>query len=205
MKKSKKIIALVLAMVMLFALTASALAVTNSTITVKVTVRSILAAPTTSNPDATETTVLCSNQTFNITSGSSVFDLVQTMSNTDFVHAHNAAWRDVDVLDSNNQPTSETGKVLVSLSNTTVSEVMGNTITKEKVWGNVSQNDIMVSSDMFAKYTHGEYEGTEWVYTVNGEDPEVYMNHCTLNNNDEVVLTYQYSKFSWDKTEPNSQ
>lgn len=203
MKNSKKIVALVLAMVMIFALTASALAATNSTITVKVTVRSISAAPTTSNPDATATTVLCSDQTFNITSGSSVYNLVQTMSNTDFAYAHNAAWREVDVLDSNNQPTSETGQVLVSLSNTTVSEVMGNTITTEKVWGNTSQNDIMVNSDMFAKYTHGEYEGTEWVYTVNGEDPEVYMDHCTLNNNDTVVLTYQYSKFSWDKTEPN--
>ena len=182
MKNSKKLVALVLAMVMIFALTASALAATNSTITVKVTVRSILAAPTTSDPDATATTVLCSNQTFNITSGSSVYDLVQTMSNTDFAYAHNAAWREVDVLDSNNQPTGETGKVLVSLSNTTISEVMGNTITTEKAWGNVSQNDIMVNSDIFAKYTHGEYEGTEWVYSVNGTEPDVYMNQYTLQD-----------------------
>lgn len=60
MKNSKKLIALVLAMVMIFALTASALAATNATgVTVRVTIKGVINKPTGTDPNATETETLC--------------------------------------------------------------------------------------------------------------------------------------------------
>lgn len=203
MKNSKKIVALVLAMVMIFALTASAFAATNNTMTVYVTVQRVDPAPTEADPNATVTTPLCTEVTFDVSSNATVFDLVNELSESGFAHAHNPAWRDVVILDENNQPTTQKGKVLCSLSNTTISEVMGNTITTEKVWGGVSENSIMVNSDLFGTSKHGEYEGTEWAYSVNGVEPDVYMNQCTLQAGDKVVLSYKYSKFEWNQYIPN--
>ena len=68
MKNSKKLIALVLAMVMIFALTASTLAATNATgVTVRVAIKGVINKPTPTNPDATETETICTAKAVTIT------------------------------------------------------------------------------------------------------------------------------------------
>ena len=103
MKNSKKLIALVLAMVMIFALTASALAATNATgVTVRVTIKGVINSPTGTNPNATETITLCTAKAITITSGknkNTVYDLVNTMGylHSDYPTVKTAAWTPMTV------------------------------------------------------------------------------------------------------------
>ena len=91
MKNSKKLIALVLAMVMIFALTASALAATNATgVTVRVTIKGVINKPTPTNPDATETETICTAKAVTITTGknkNTVYDLVNTFRIADMTRS----------------------------------------------------------------------------------------------------------------------
>lgn len=198
MKNSKKLIALVLAMVMIFALTASALAATNnedSTIIVYVTVAT--STKTSRNGTRVINSTISGDDPveFEITSGSTVKDLVDTMSNLGTSFAHDAVWKTVDLVDANGNQTGETAKALVSLSNTAT---VGN-VTTTNVWGGHSQmTDTVTGSSFGTEHTY-TYNGQDWMYEVNGNRPtDKYMEQYPLSNNDQVVLLYETSQFSWE-------
>lgn len=199
MKNSKKLIALVLAMVMIFALTASALAATNSTMTVYVTIKGVL------SDNELDTVTICTEKDYTITSSSTVYNLIQTLSDTDSPYAHNAVWKTVDIIDTTSGNQTGTAKALTSLSCTTTGNYMGYDATYEYVWGGNSrmvQYDIV---DTFSTIHRGNYVGTDWVYSVKRGDatvePTVYMDQYTLQDGDHVTLTYKYDNFSWSNTD----
>lgn len=202
MKNSKKIVALVLAMVMIFALTASALAATNSadsTITVKVTIRGILTS------DQTNITPVCTNEVFTITENSTVYNLVQTMSDLGSTYAHDAVWKTVDLVDEDGNATGGTGKALTSLSCNTANTTDG--IYGYYTWsGHSSTTKTLNTSGVFTYYDC-EYQGINWTYSVTPEGgttvtPDVYMDSYVLHNDDTVTLTYLASSETWTAFEP---
>ena len=110
MKNSKKLIALVLAMVMIFALTASALAATDSTNAVTVTVQIYKRSSSGMTGFGNRSVTLTG-------SNPTVYDAVQTISNdASYTKLRNAAWIDVPITDANGNATNEIGKALVYLT-----------------------------------------------------------------------------------------
>lgn len=209
MKNSKKLIALVLAMVMIFALTASALAATNSadavdsvdsansTMTVKVTIKGVIKSPTASNPNATTTVNICNEEEFTITSNSTVYHLVNTMSNLDSDYAHGAVWKTVDLVDDDGNPTGGTAQALTSLScNKTVNPTATYPNRELYTWSSESKTTQTFEDGAFTSWLFN-YEGHNWVYTVNGQTTNKYMDQYVLSNGDSVELTYQYSTENW--------
>ena len=195
MKNSKKIVALVMAMVMIFALTASALAGQNSTMKVYVTIKGVLSS------NEADTITVCTNDERTITSGSTVYHLIKTMSDLKSSYAHNAVWKTVDVVDANGNQTG-TANALVSLSCTVPGRYMSQDATYEYVWGGNSRMIMYTSSSVFGGTTNdGNYVGTDWVYSVTRGsttvEPTVYMDQYTLQDGDHVTLTYKYDNFSW--------
>lgn len=206
MKNSKKIVALVLAMVMIFALTASALAATNAAegVTVRVTVKGILNAPTATNPSATETIPVCTAQPYKITSGlakNSVYDLVNTMDYLHSFYGYDAVWKTVALSDADGNPTGGTGQVLVSLSNT-LSGTSSNASYPNyvyNVWANTSKTTKTFNDSVFTSYQY-VYTGYAWTYKVNGtEVTDKYMDQYVLSDGDLVELTYQYVVKPWEE------
>ena len=103
MKNSKKLIALVLAMVMIFALTASALAATDSTNAVTVTVQIYKRSSSGMTGFGNRSVTLTG-------SNPTVYDAVQTISNdASYTKLRNAAWIDVPIKDANGNATNEIG------------------------------------------------------------------------------------------------
>ena len=197
MKNSKKLIALVLAMVMIFALTASALAgttSTDSTITVYVTVATSTKTSSNGTRVIGDTISGDTPVSFDITAGSTVKDLVDTMSNLDTAFAYDAVWKTVDLVDSNGNQTGNTAHALVSLSN----KATVNNVTTYNIWGSHSQMVDTVSSSTFGKQHTYTYVGQDWMYEVNGTRPEdKYMEQYVLSNGEQVVLLYESSEFGW--------
>lgn len=110
MKNSKKLIALVLAMVMIFALTASALAAIDSTNAVTVTVQIYKRSSSGMTGFGSRSVTLTG-------SNPTVYDAVQTISNdASYTKLRNAAWIDVAITDANGNATNEIGKALVYLT-----------------------------------------------------------------------------------------
>lgn len=204
MKNSKKLIALVLAMVMIFALTASALAATNATgVTVRVTIKGVINSPTGTNPNATETITLCTAKAITITSGknkNTVYDLVNTMGYLHSDYAYDPVWKTVTLTDSTGSGTTGTSQALISLSNKITTES-----TSE--YPNVTYNTWASTGKTVKTYTDGVfpgyncvYTGYDWVYKVNGTQIEdKYMDQYVLSNNDLVELVYQYNSEAWNE------
>lgn len=205
MKNSKKIVALVLAMVMIFALTASALAATNATtgVTVRVTIKGVINKPTATDPNATETTTLCTAKAVTITSGiakDNVYDLVNTL---DYLHldcGYDPVWKTVALTDSSGNPTGGTGQVLVSLSNretkASTSEYPNITLN---TWASTGKTVKTYTDGVFTGY-NCVYTGYDWIYKVNGTQIEdKYMDQYILSNGDLVELVYQYNSEAWNE------
>lgn len=204
MKNSKKIVALVLAMVMIFALTASTLAATNATgVTVRVTIKGVINKPTPTDPNATETQTLCTAKAVTITSGlakDNVYDLVNTL---DYLHldcGYDPVWKTVALTDSSGNPTGGTGQALVSLSNreakASTSEYPDITLN---TWASTGKTEKTYTDGVFSGY-NCTYTGYDWVYKVNGtliEDK--YMDQYVLRNGDLVELVYQYTTEAWNE------
>ena len=114
MKNSKKLIALVLAMVMIFALTASALAATDSTNnTIEVTVSVIKRYPSGMTPILSETVTLPSNAT--------AYNAVQVFldsqaTKTTYPRVSDAVWKVVPVVDENGSTLDDAELSSVKLS-----------------------------------------------------------------------------------------
>ena len=202
MKNSKKLVALVLAMVMIFALTASVFAATNSsnsTMNVTITIKGNLDASTISNPDAIQTVQVCSNKTYTITSGSTVYHLIKTMSDMNSEYAYGAVWKTVYLTDEDGNPTGGTGQALISLSNKIQDTTSDNkTRYTNNTWSSIGKTIKTVTPSSFGNTLLCSYEGYDWIYTVNGEEVEdKYMDQYVLHAGDSVELTYQYATDSW--------
>lgn len=206
MKNSKKLIALVLAMVMIFALTASALAATtsdNTKMTVKVTIQGVFEAPTASDPDATETIEVCTNQAVTVPTGSTAYAVVEALSKSDSISAHDAVWKDVVILDADGNKTDKTGKALVSLSCNT--QDVTNGVYGYYTWSGYSTTTKTLSNSSFTYYDC-VYKGVNWTYSVTSGgttvNPDVYMDSYTLVNNDTLTLTFLESSETWIALNP---
>ena len=200
MKNSKKIVALVLAMVMIFALTASTLAATNATgVTVRVTIKGVINKPTPTNPDATETETICTAKAVTITTGknkNTVYDLVNTL---DYLHSdcgYDLVWKTVALAD----PDNGTAQALISLSNkvatTSTSEYPNITLN---TWTSSGKTVKTYSDGVFPAY-NCVYTGYDWVYKVNGTQiGDKYMDQYVLSSGDLVELVYQYNSEAWNE------
>lgn len=200
MKNSKKLIALVLAMVMIFALTASTLAATNATgVTVRVTIKGVINKPTPTNPDATETETICTAKAVTITTGknkNTVYDLVNTL---DYLHSdcgYDPVWKTVALAD----PDNGTAQALISLSNkvatTSTSEYPNITLN---TWTSSGKTVKTYSDGVFPAY-NCVYTGYDWVYKVNGTQiGDKYMDQYVLSSGDLVELVYQYNSEAWNE------
>ena len=194
MKNSKKIVALVLAMVMIFALTASALAATDSTMTVYVTVNKT----TKDNPSATTETVTetyYTRQAVTVPANATVYNLLEAMSDAEKPFGYGAGWRKVPLVDSNGNRTGEYGKALVSLSlNIT------DTATKTDTYLTLSSTSTTTKQDVqeiFSYYQYN-YSGSGWTYKVNNDTADdTYMDSYNLSAGDVVTLSYCTTSDSW--------
>lgn len=193
MKNSKKLVALVLAMVMIFALTASALAATDSTMTVYVTVNKT-AKESSSSTTETVTETYYTSQAVTVPANATVYDLMQAMSDAGMSLGYDACWKNVPLVDANGNKTGEYGKALVSLSlNTT------NTATKTDTYLTLSSMSTTTKQDvqeLFSYYQYN-YSGSGWTYKVNNTTPDVYMDSYTLTAGDTVTLSYCTTTDSW--------
>lgn len=170
---------LLMALVMMFALAAPAMAAEQDAGTVKVTV-----VVQQQDDGATEPTTLFTTNELTVPAGTSVYDLIR--NNVEEITA--TSWKTVDILDTETwQPTGQTGKVLESL---TYEDEEGETYTLTN-WGSNTPGSTSEA---------GSYAGQAWGYTVNGVEPEVYMDHYELTTNATIILNYQYSSFSWGNT-----
>ena len=204
MKNSKKIVALVLAMVMIFALTASALAATNATgVTVRVTIKGVINKPTGTDPNATETETLCTAKSITITTGdkkNTVYDLVNTLNALHSDYAFEPVWKPVALKDADGNLTNKTAQALVSLSNkvatASTSEYPNITIN---TWSSNGKTVKTYSDGVFPAY-NCVYTGYDWIYKVNNETIEdQYMDQYVLSNGDLVELVYQYNAEAWNE------
>ena len=202
MKNSKKIVALVLAMVMIFALTASALAATNANkVTVRVSIKGVINKPTTGNPNATEDVIICTAKAVTTTSGNTVYDVINTM---DYLHsdeAYNPTWKTVKLKDAEGNETTGTAQALITLCNKISKNSTNSSYpnTTYNTWSSTSTTTKTYSDGVFPTY-NCVYTGYDWVYTVNGDTIEdQYMDQYALNDGDYIQLTYQYQAKAWNE------
>lgn len=208
MKNSKKIVALVLAMVMIFALTASALAATDSadavTYTVTVVVRGEANGITTSYARAANMQV-----TGQVTEQGSkvptVYDAVVAMAaSSAYPDFNNALWKTVPIVDANGNKTGETGQALIYADATWTSyvQVNGSYVLSTLV-------GALGSSGKTQKIPSGNdtyncsYTGSDWIFSISHGpnqplvDGTDYMDRTDLQDGDTVYLTYKTTTESW--------
>ena len=189
MKNSKKIVALVLAMVMIFALTASALAAIDSTNAVTVTVQIYKRSSSGMTGFGSRSVTLTG-------SNPTVYDAVQTISNdASYTKLRNAAWIYVAITDANGTATNEIGKALVYLTaerSSYNSQYVLTTVTE-----NLGSNGSTVATPRSDGGTDYTYTGTDWIFQVNNVDGTDYMNRTTVQNGDVITLFFQTSTMSW--------
>lgn len=196
MKNSKKLIALVLAMVMIFALTASALAATDSTNdTIEVTVSIIKRYPSGMTPILSETVTLPSNAT--------AYNAVQVFldsqaTKTTYPRVSDAVWKTVPVVDENGSNIGE-GRVLygLNLATKTGSNSYGDIIQTETL----SSHGTTTITPTSTTASSGTYSGDDWIFELyDGYMPvtvDNYLDHTPLQDGYEISLIYQTSNISW--------
>lgn len=196
MKNSKKLIALVLAMVMIFALTASALAATDSTNdTIEVTVSIIKRYPSGMTPILSETVTLPSNAT--------AYNAVQVFldsqaTKTTYPRVSDAVWKIVPVVDENGSNIGE-GRVLygLNLATKTGSNSYGDIIQTETL----SSHGTTTITPTSTTASSGTYSGDDWIFELyDGYMPvtvDNYLDHTPLQDGYEISLIYQTSNISW--------
>lgn len=196
MKNSKKLIALVLAMVMIFALTASALAATDSANdTIEVTVSIIKRYPSGMTPILSETVTVPSNAT--------AYNAVQVFldsqaAKTTYPRVSDAVWKIVPVVDENGSNIGE-GRVLygLNLATKTGSNSYGDIIQTETL-GSHGTTTITPTSTTASS---GTYSGDDWIFELyDGYRPvtvDNYLDHTPLQDGYDISLIYQTSNISW--------
>ena len=196
MKNSKKLIALVLAMVMIFALTASALAATDSTNdTIEVTVSIIKRYPSGMTPILSETVTLPSNAT--------AYNAVQVFldsqaTKTTYPRVSDAVWKVVPVVDENGSTIGQ-GRVLygLNLATKTGSNSYGDIIQTETL----SSHGTTTITPTSTTASSGTYSGDDWIFELyDGYMPvtvDNYLDHTPLQDGYEISLIYQTSNISW--------
>lgn len=196
MKNSKKLIALVLAMVMIFALTASALAATDSTNdTIEVTVSIIKRYPSGMTPILSETVTLPSNAT--------AYNAVQVFldsqaTKTTYPRVSDAVWKIVPVVDENGSNIGE-GRVLygLNLATKTGSNSYGDIIQTETL----SSHGTTTITPTSTTASSGTYSGDDWIFELyDGYMPvtvDNYLDHTPLQDGYDISLIYQTSNISW--------
>lgn len=196
MKNSKKIVALVLAMVMIFALTASALAATDSTNdTIEVTVSIIKRYPSGMTPILSETVTLPSNAT--------AYNAVQVFldsqaTKTTYPRVSDAVWKVVPVVDENGSTIGQ-GRVLygLNLATKTGSNSYGDIIQTETL----SSHGTTTITPTSTTASSGTYSGDDWIFELyDGYMPvtvDNYLDHTPLQDGYEISLIYQTSNISW--------
>ena len=185
MKNSKKLIALVLAMVMIFALTASALAAIDSTNAVTVTVQIYKRSSSGMTGFGSRSVTLTG-------SNPTVYDAVQTISNdASYTKLRNAAWIDVAITDANGNATNEIGKALVYLT------AERSSYNSQYVLTTVTENLGSNGSTVATPRSDGGTDYTYRIFQVNNVDGTDYMNRTTVQNGDVITLFFQTSTMSW--------
>lgn len=196
MKNSKKLIALVLAMVMIFALTASALAATDSTNdTIEVTVSIIKRYPSGMTPILSETVTFPSNAT--------AYNAVQVFldsqaTKTTYPRVSDAVWKTVPVVDENGSNIGE-GRVLygLNLATKTGSNSYGDIIQTETL----SSHGTTTITPTSTTASSGTYSGDDWIFELyDGYMPvtvDNYLDHTPLQDGYDISLIYQTSNISW--------
>ena len=196
MKNSKKIVALVLAMVMIFALTASALAATDSTNdTIEVTVSIIKRYPSGMTPILSETVTLPSNAT--------AYNAVQVFldsqaTKTTYPRVSDAVWKVVPVVDENGSTIGQ-GRVLygLNLATKTGSNSYGDIIQTETL----SSHGTTTITPTSTTASSGTYSGDDWIFELyDGYMPvtvDNYLDHTPLQDGYDISLIYQTSNISW--------
>lgn len=196
MKNSKKIVALVLAMVMIFALTASALAATDSTNdTIEVSVSIIKRYPSGMTPILSETVTVPSNAT--------AYNAVQVFldsqsTKTTYPRVSDAVWKTVPVVDENGNKTGE-GRVLfgLNLATKTGTNSYGDIIKTETL----SSHGTTTITPTSATASSGTYSGDDWIFELyDGYMPvtvDNYLDHTPLQDGYDISLIYQTSNISW--------
>lgn len=196
MKNSKKLIALVLAMVMIFALTASALAATDSANdTIEVTVSIIKRYPSGMTPILSETVTVPSNAT--------AYNAVQVFldsqaTKTTYPRVSDAVWKIVPVVDENGSNIGE-GRVLygLNLATKTGSNSYGDIIQTETL----SSHGTTTITPTSTTASSGTYSGDDWIFELyDGYMPvtvDNYLDHTPLQDGYEISLIYQTSNISW--------
>ena len=196
MKNSKKLIALVLAMVMIFALTASAIAATDSTNdTIEVTVSIIKRYPSGMTPILSETVTLPSNAT--------AYNAVQVFldsqaTKTTYPRVSDAVWKTVPVVDENGSNIGE-GRVLygLNLATKTGSNSYGDIIQTETL----SSHGTTTITPTSTTASSGTYSGDDWIFELyDGYMPvtvDNYLDHTPLQDGYDISLIYQTSNISW--------
>ena len=196
MKNSKKLIALVLAMVMIFALTASALAATDSTNdTIEVTVSISKRYPSGMTPILSETVTVPSNAT--------AYNAVQVFldsqaAKTTYPRVSDAVLKVVPVVDENGSTIGQ-GHALFGMNLKTKegTNSFGDIVKTETL----GSHGTTVTTPTSATATSGTYTGDDWIFELyDGYMPvtvDNYLDHTPLQDGYDISLIYQTSNISW--------
>ncbi len=197
MKNSKKIVALVLAMVMIFALTASALAATDSTNSITVTVNFSKRTPSVTTGFTPQTVTLTKENP-------TVYDAIEALSkDSTNKKVKNAAWLDVPVTDANGNETGEIGKALVYIT------LERGSYNSQYVWTTIVENCGSNGSTTATPRSDGKYDcvytGSDWIYYIGNVKQDDYMNRTVISDGAEIYVYYETTTETWiaDK-KPNS-
>ena len=187
MKNFKKLSGLMLVLVMVFALAAPAFAAEDAqTVTVTITLQQATNPSNVATVNGlTDVTPIATDLSVTVTKEGTVYayDVVKALADQN-TGVSNIVWKDVDILGPapGYEPTGAIGKVLQSLTYATRPRptVYANKVTE-------STGDAQ----------HGTYAGYAWEYFVNGAYVSDYMSQQPVSTGDTIVLSYDYSSFSW--------
>lgn len=182
MRTAKKLTALLLAVVMVLAMSVSAFATDNSTATLKVSVIGF------AEPDRTVT----------LTGTTTVKDAIDQ-----YASELAPVWKTVTNSNPNFGATAYVAETIYGEGTTPIGSDSGITA---QFWSSQYPGYGIEYTETTSEGTlyHYIYVGYDWVYTVNGETPvdatngyQLYMDQCVLTAGDSIELTYDVQTTRW--------